>query len=121
MNTNTENLMKHFASVLRNRALGKEKTPNISEQNDRYLSRKQLIEIIKRRFNGSIPKELNLVEMENTELLQVIEDDMYVLAYLSEIWSKELAVKSIAKLIPSNIKKEVSSTQNTKQDGKVSK
>lgn len=89
METHKEQLMKHFASVLRGRALGKLKTPSIDPNVSRYFSRKQLIDIINKRFDGSIPKEHNLVEMENEELVALIEDEMYIISYVTETWTRE--------------------------------
>ena len=88
---NTENLMKHFAAVLRGRALGTQKAPSISNKVAIYFSRKELIEIIKSRFGGSIPKEHNLVEMENSELLSLIGDELFIISYMTQKWSKEIS------------------------------
>ncbi|MFD2565923.1 hypothetical protein [Pseudotenacibaculum haliotis] len=90
MKTDTQNLMKHFSSVLRTRANSKEATePSISKSISRFLSRKELIEIIKEKFSGSIPKEHNLVELENEQLLDIIGDDMYIIAYCTQKWCGE--------------------------------
>lgn len=89
MKTETENLMKHFASVLRGRAMGTLVIPSISTSTLKYLSRKELIEMVKKRFDGTIPKEHNLVELENEELLNLIEDEMLVIAFITDKWSKE--------------------------------
>lgn len=106
METKREHLMKHFATVLRNRALGKETTPSISPTLTRYFSRKELIEIVKKRFEGNIPKTHNLVELENEELVSLIEDDMYVIAYVTELWSQELRKKAPKKTTPTQEKPE---------------
>ena len=89
METNRNNLMKHFASVLRNRALGKQEAPAISKTIAQFLSRKELIDIIKKKFDGTIPKEHNLLELENEELLELIADEMFIISHVTETWSKE--------------------------------
>lgn len=123
MNTETQNLMKHFASVLRGRAIGKLETPSINSGVTRYFSRKELIEIVKKRFDGSIPKEHNLLEMENVELLELIGDEMYIIAYVTEKWSKEPIQKSVSKTTPAPAKTEIRKTSQNKKkdDNKVSK
>ncbi len=86
---NTHNLMKHFASVLRKKALGTETTIGVDPNLLKYLTRKELVEILLNKHNGSIPKELNLVEMENQQLLELIGDELFILAHLSQGWCKE--------------------------------
>lgn len=93
MKAETENLMKHFASVLRGIATGNLESPSISKNTVRYLSRKELIEIVKKRFNGNIPKEHNLLELENEELLELVGDEMYVIAYVTDRWTKQTPPK----------------------------
>jgi flagellar motor switch protein FliG len=83
---NKENLMKHFASVLRKRSLGKNTERGIDSSLLKYLSRKELVEILKNKHNGVIPKETNLVEMENDQLLDLIGDELFILAHLSQGW-----------------------------------
>lgn len=117
---NTENLMKHFASVLRGRAIGTQKAPSISSTVAKYFSRRELIEIIKNRFGGTIPKEHNLVEMENSELLQLIGDEMYIISYMTDKWSKEISFggksPQINKKEASNISKVKPETKKKKND-----
>ncbi|MFD2916865.1 hypothetical protein [Psychroserpens luteus] len=91
MKTNKEQLMKHFATVLRNLALGKETESLMSKNLAFYFSRKELIEIIKKRFDGTIPKEHNLVELENKELLELIGNEMFIISYVTEKWSREVS------------------------------
>ncbi|WP_299223173.1 hypothetical protein [uncultured Psychroserpens sp.] len=93
MKTNKEQLMKYFATVLRNRALGKETDSLMSKNLAFYFSRKELIEILKKKFNGTIPKEHNLVELENKELLELIGDELFIISYVTEKWSKEISEK----------------------------
>jgi len=89
--TKQKALLKHFSSVLRRRALNES---SINEPIDpvilRFLSRKELIEIIKNKFDNSIPKESNLVELENEELLTIIGDELYIIAHITQKWCKEL-------------------------------
>ncbi|WP_452225602.1 hypothetical protein [Lacinutrix chionoecetis] len=47
------------------------------------------IEIIKKKFEGSIPKEYNLLEFENEELLTLIEDELFIISFVTEKWSKQ--------------------------------
>ncbi len=94
METNKRPLMKHFAAVLRKRALAtKEVKEPINPQILKFFSRKDLIQIIKDKHNGSIPKELNLMESENEDLLKTIGDDMYIISYMTQKWSEEAKVK----------------------------
>ncbi len=86
--------MKHFAATLRKRALAtKEVKEPINPQILKFFSRKDLIQIIKDKHNGSIPKELNLLESENEDLLKIIGDDMYIISYMTRKWSEEAKVK----------------------------
>lgn len=118
MKTDRQQLMKHFASVLRGRALGKEKEPAISTNVDQYLSRKELIEILKKKFDGTIPKSHNLVELENEELLKLIGDELFIISYVTEKWSKEISEKT-----PSSEKSSprTSQTQKPKPNDKKDK
>lgn len=99
MENHREQLMKHFASVLHGRALGKLKAPSTDPNVSRYFSRKELINIIKKRFDGSIPKEYNLAEMENEELVALIGDEMYIISYVTEEWTREPLESSNKKTI----------------------
>ena len=89
MKTNKEQLLKHFATVLRNLATGKQ-TDNLMSQNLAfYFTRKELIEMVKKYFGGSIPKQHNLVELENKELLDLIDNQLFIISYITEKWSQE--------------------------------
>jgi len=116
MENNKEQLMKHFASVLRGRALGKLETPSVDPNISRYFKRKELIEIIKKRFEGTIPKEHNLVEMENQQLLDLVGDEMFIIAYITEKWSKEIPeVKPIKTTLQKNVSLKSKKTGNKKE------
>jgi hypothetical protein len=93
MDNRKQSLLKIFSGILKKRASTDTNQLDISTVLIKYFSRKQLIEIITSIYNGSIPKEYNLVEMENEELLQVIADDMFVISYVTYQWSKELLEK----------------------------
>lgn len=93
MDTRNQSLLKIFSGMLKKRASTDTDHLDISAVLIKYFSRKQLIEIITSIYNGSIPKEYNLVEMENEELLQVIADDMFVISYVTYQWSQELLEK----------------------------
>ncbi|MBO6517405.1 MAG: hypothetical protein JJ975_12730 [Bacteroidia bacterium] len=86
---NTQNLMKHFASVLRKKSLGKDKNLGVDPGLLKYLSRKDLIAIIGRKFGKDRPNNLNLVDLENQELLELIEDEMYIISFFVDQWCKE--------------------------------
>ena len=87
-NKNTQQLMKHFASVLRKRSasgttnLKTEVGPNLLK----HLSRKELVHILQSKHKGTIPKELDLVELENEQLLTLIGDELFILAHLVPKW-----------------------------------
>jgi len=87
MKTNEQQLLKHFSLVLRNRANGNNEP--ISKTLLKHLSRKDLVEVIRKIHNGNIPKELDLTLMENEELLAIIKDEMYVISFITEKWSGE--------------------------------
>ena len=90
MEKNKNALMKYFSMVLRKRANGEVRTlKDFGSDLTKYFTRKELIEIISKKFNGAIPKELNLIEMENEELLNIIGDEMYIISYVTEKWSLE--------------------------------
>ncbi|PHS65768.1 MAG: hypothetical protein COB12_06765 [Flavobacterium sp.] len=122
---NNENLMKHFASVLRARALGTQKAPSISDKVAIYFSRKELIEIIKSRFGGTIPKEYNLIEMENQELISLIGDELFMISYMTGKWSKEISFGGDSPQINKNEsptqKKELLSKMDTAIEKSVNK
>jgi len=117
MKTNKEQLMKYFASVLRNRALGKETETLMSKNLAFYFSRKELIEILKKKFGGTIPKEHNLVELENKELLGLIGDEMFIISFVTEKWSREISEEKpkSEKVNPSSNKAQKPKSDNQKK------
>ena len=94
MEKNKKPLMKHFAAVLRKRALSTvELNEAINSQILKFFTRKDLIQIITDKHDGTIPKEHNLVELENKELLTIIGDDMYIISYITKKWCEETQMK----------------------------
>lgn len=86
-NENKQALMKIFSAVLKERSKSESEYKEISPEILKFFSRKELIEIITNKiFNGQVPPEHNLVEMENSELLRLIGDDIYIIAYMTEKW-----------------------------------
>lgn len=81
-------LMKHFSGVLRKKALGKDSESTPDPMLLKHLSRKELIHLLASK-KGGIPKELNLAEMENEELLSAIGNEMLILSHLSGQWAHE--------------------------------
>lgn len=89
MDDKKQALHKIFSAVLKERSKAEHEFREISPEILRHFSRKELIEIITSKiYNGTVPPEINLVEMENGELLSIIGDDMYIIAYVSEKWSE---------------------------------
>lgn len=93
MEDNRKQLMKHFATVLKNLSLGKTTDNMISENLVHYFSRKALLEMVHKRFNGKIPKEINLVEAEKQDLLSFIGNELYIITYTVEKWCEDIDVK----------------------------
>ncbi len=97
MDNRKHDLMKYFSLVLKRRVKAEESSVTISESLLKYLSRKELIEIIQYKDSDNMPKSQDLMEMENEELLKLIEDELFVLAYMSSLWCKELSDESAKK------------------------
>jgi hypothetical protein len=91
MNENKMALLKIFSTVLKDRAKSEPQYQSISPEMLKFFSRKELIEIITHNFEGEVPSEFNLVEMENNELLQLIGDDFKIISYIMSRWSKEVS------------------------------
>ena len=126
MDDNKKQLMKHFATALRNRALEKETESPMGRNLVFHFSRKELIEILKKKFGGTVPKEHNLAEMENRELLELIGNELFIISYVTEKWSKE--TKQM-KPVPGSEKESTNSkktpasvgSKNDKKDQKTAK
>ncbi|WP_439480625.1 hypothetical protein [Chryseobacterium aquaticum] len=91
MNENKTALLKIFSAVLKERVKSEPQYQSISTEMVKHFSRKELIEIITHNFEGEVPSEYNLVEMENNELLQLIGDDFKIISYVMSRWSKEVS------------------------------
>ncbi len=89
MNENKIALLKIFSIILKDRAKSEIQYQNISPEMLKFFSRKELIEIITHNCDGQFPKDYNLAEMENEELLQLIGDDFNIISYVMSKWSKE--------------------------------
>ena len=112
-------LMKLFSLVLKNRAKDEKETKQISADLLKYFSRKELIEIINHIYDGVIPEEYELVDMENEELLKVIGDDFSIISYVTNKWSKE-ASSAPVEIIPSgNNKPTLVNKDKNEKDKKV--
>ena len=116
-------LLKHFSSVLSKRA----KT-NVSEGISpsilKHFSRRELIEILLSKYTASrpLPKQYNLMEMENEELLSLIGDDMFILSYLAQKWCAEVEVPPVLETptsLPPKEKPKVSPSKPTKEKSKA--
>ena len=83
---NTQELQKYFASILRKKSKGEANGEAIDSSIIRFFTRKELVAILNQKFDGKLPKEVNLIELENEDLLQLIEDELIILAYLVPKW-----------------------------------
>ncbi|MFC5044086.1 hypothetical protein ACFSTE_09255 [Aquimarina hainanensis] len=119
MEIQKQQLVKLFSLILKKRASEDAvKTNEITPSLLKFFSRKELIAIIKYRFGGSIPKEHDLMEKENEELLNLIEDDMYIISYVTQKWCEEVAKKPEKVLAPKvtvNEKKAASKTTSNEK------
>lgn len=109
--------MRLFAAILNERAKAEPSEKKISTVLLKHLSRKDLIEIITKIYDGKLPEELNKVETENAQLLELIGDDLFVISYMTEKWSKE-AVEAKASPVagPAPEKKETPETKSGKKE-----
>lgn len=122
MNENRQALMKIFSFVFKERSKAEIEYREISPEILKFFSRKELIEIITNKiFNGQVPPEHNLVEMENAELLKLIGDDLYIISYATEKWSKEvssLPTKPTVEERLAGLRKRVNESEEQKKNGK---
>jgi len=105
MKDNKQSLMRLFSLVLKERAKEGQPTKQISPNLLKFFSRKELIEIINHIYEGAIPEEYQLVDMENADLLKVIGDDFSIISYVTNKWSKEASSETF-EIIPAEDKKE---------------
>lgn len=111
-------LMRLFSLMLKNRAKEGKPFKQISYDLLKYFSRKELIEIINHIYDGNIPEEYQLVDMENADLLTVIGDDFCIISYVTNKWSKEVISapvenKETVKENPESQSNEKAKPQNT--------
>jgi hypothetical protein len=120
MEKQQEYLLKHFASVLRKLALGKEKEITPDTNVALCLTRKDLIQIVKKQFGGTIPKEHDLVEMEKVELFELIENEMLIISYMTGKWCGAGESPVTRKEVPkgNDKKPEKKEVHKKKSDGK---
>jgi len=121
MEKQQEYLLKHFASVLRKLALGKDKEIKTDTNVAHFLTRKDLIQILKKQFGGTIPKEHDLVEMEKVELFGLIENELFIISYMIEKWcgagESPVTKKEISKASDQKPEKKVTPKPNSNDKG----
>lgn len=88
---NQQQLMKYFSLVLKRRATNAEPSQEIDTKVLNLLTRKDLVDIITYRYQGELPKDVNLVAMENEDLLQLIKDELYIITYMTQQWCTQLS------------------------------
>lgn len=122
MEKNKKQLMKHFAAVLRKRALATvELNEAINPQILKFFTRKDLIQIIADKHDGTVPKEHNLVELENKELLAIIGDDMYIISYITKKWCEgDVSPQTSKNNVPLAQKKPASNSKKENSKAKPS-
>ena len=120
MKKEQEYLLKRFASILRAMALGKEVKPAVDNNVAHCLTRKDLIQILKKQFDGTIPKEHNLMEMEKSELLGLVKNEILIISFMTEKWSSE-SLETIKKVVVPIQKETPKAPAKKKSDEKVSK
>lgn len=121
MHEHKEQLMKYFSLVLKKRS-----NENAEKGTDKkvlkYLSRKDLIDVVNYRYDGKLPTNINLVEMENEGLLSLIQDELYIVAYVVQQWCDEEVSEKKEEEKPNSShtlpKKTETSSSKTQKDGK---
>ena len=83
----------------------------MSENLAHYFSRKELLEMVHKRFNGKIPKDINLVEAEKQDLLSYIGNDLYLITYTVEKWCEDIDVRKAPTKKQESIKTESQTTK----------
>ena len=112
MKREQEYLLKRFALVLRKLAIGKQKEIEPDTNVAQCLNRKDLIQILKKQFGGTIPKQYDLIEMEKVDLFELIENELFIISYMTLKWCEESSLKI------GNKKPEKKVTIKPKSDGK---
>ena len=99
-------LLKHFSGVLRKKANSEHLvTDEISPELTRFLSRKELIAIITEKHDGKLPKDIDLLSLENEELLSHIGDELFVISYVTKKWSEATLLQNPRKTASSSATK----------------
>ena len=111
-------LMKLFSLMLKNRAKEGKPYKQISPDLLKFFTRKELIEIINHIYDGVIPEEYKLVDMENRELLNIIDDDFSIISYVTNKWSKEAISQPIENISTESNKEETISANSTEKTPK---
>lgn len=111
-------LMKLFSLMLKNRAKEGKPYKQISYDLLKFFSRKELIEIINHIYDGAIPEEYQLVDMENADLLKVIDDDFSVISFVTNKWSKEVLPAPVESISAESTEGEVVSNISTEKPPK---
>ncbi len=121
MNQNKLALMKLFSLILKERSKAEAEYREINPDMVKFFSRKELIEIITKIFDGNVPQEHNLVELENDGLLKIIGDDLYIISYVTEKWSKEVASLPLKPVHPILAKSQEAASASTNSNSSASK
>lgn len=91
MDTNKQSLLKIFSVLLKKKASEKVpmETKTISPVLIKYFTRKELVEMVSLTYGQELPEGKNLLELENSEILNLIESDYQIILYMCEKWLKE--------------------------------
>ncbi|MGC4129268.1 MAG: hypothetical protein QM564_06845 [Bergeyella sp.] len=85
-------LVQYFLRTLRKK-METEDPEQVSSVFLQLFNREELIQIIQWLFMDKVPEELGIDTMNKEELLQTIGDDVHILSYCLEQWSKEIQKK----------------------------
>lgn len=122
MHEHQEQLMKYFSLVLKKRS-NENAEKGTNKKVLKYLSRKDLIDVVNYRYDGKLPTNVNLVEMENEGLLSLIQDELYIVAYVVQQWCGDIDERKktkVERLDSSNTSPKKTATISSKmqKDGK---
>lgn len=92
METENKDLMKHFAAILRKRANDETTHIGVDQTILRYVTRRDLVEIINQMHQGKLPRHLDLAMLENQELLKLIKDDLFIISHIIQKWCEKMSV-----------------------------
>lgn len=95
MSTENKELMKLFASMLRKCAKSDtEMLPHVDPSILYFLSRKDIVDIIKGMYQEGIPGKPDLATLENKELLIYIPNDFFIISHILNQWCLEFLRQS---------------------------